>query len=132
MNTNEIKIEPYIHIEKARYGIHKYDNYEEMFLAGYDMGNRIRIVKWLSDKALIVKVPSCRVLCGARGCGTVFTFPTKYYLAKIHDDKLPEGWSNYKGYVTFSHGLECGKKWKDGIKMLENIYAEQQKSICVE
>jgi hypothetical protein len=125
-DLNEIKINNYTIVNKALFKIHKYDNYEEMIISGYDMGNRIRIVKYLSYNALIVKVPSCKVLCGARGCGMVFPFPTKYYLARILDGKLPEGWNNWKGYIKFSHEMECGRKWKDGIKMLENIYNENK------
>ena len=62
---------------------------EEIRFAGVDMGNRTYLVKWIDDKTFIAKTPSCNVLCGARGCGMVYPFPTKYILCKIDSTPLP-------------------------------------------
>ena len=95
---------------------------EEINISGYDMGNRIYVVKHLDEKHFIVKVPSHSTLCGARGCGMVFPFETKYYLALISDEKIPIEWNLWTGYLSFTHEIKAGKKWKEGIAILEEIW----------
>lgn len=95
---------------------------EEMKISGYDMGNRMYVVKHLDEKHLIVKVPGAKVLCGARGCGMVFPFNTKYYLARISDEKIPKEWNAWTGNLGLTHEIRCGRKWKDGIAILEEIW----------
>lgn len=95
---------------------------EEVNISGYDMGNRAYMVKYLDEKHFIFKVPSCRVLCGARGCGMVFPFSTKYYLARILDEKIPDGWNAWTGRASVTHEISPGRKWKDGIAILEEIW----------
>jgi hypothetical protein len=100
---------------------------EEIKFAGYDMGNRTYIVKHLDEKHFICKVPSCNVLCGARGCGMVFPFGTKYFLARISDEKLPSDWNAWTGYVSLTHEIRAGRKWKEGIAILEGIWKGEAK-----
>jgi len=95
---------------------------EELNFAGYDMGNRVYIVKHLDEKHFIAKVPACRVLCGARGCGMVFPFGTKYYLARISDEKLPADWNAWTGRVSLTHEIRGGRQWKLAIAILEEIW----------
>lgn len=99
-----------------------YDGKEEVKFAGYDMGNRVYVVKHLDDKHFIAKVPSCRVLCGARGCGMVFPFGTKYYLARISDEKIPAEWNSWTGKVSLTHEIRGGRQWKLAIAILEEIW----------
>jgi hypothetical protein len=128
VNENGIEVSGFTIIDKTLYKIYQYKDYEEMAVSGYDMGSRIRVVKWLSKKTLIVKVPGHSTLCGARGMGMVFPFPTSYYLAEIYDEEIPKTWNCWHGYVRFTHEVKCGRKWKEGIKILENIYGERSKS----
>jgi len=111
-------------IKRALYGIRKYsDGKEEIYISGYDMGARIYIVKWLDPKNAVVKRRSTNVLCGAKGCGMVFPFPTRYYLVKILDDQqIQSSWNLWNGYCSFTHEIEAGRQWKRGIEILENIY----------
>jgi hypothetical protein len=125
---DEIKIENYSIIDRTLYSIHKYDGKEEVDLAGYDMGARVSIVKWLDDKNFIAKVPSRNVLCGARGMGMVFPFPTKYFLAKIYDEEIPKSWNCWNGYLKFTHEMSCGRNWKEGLKKLEETWKNQKQS----
>jgi len=99
-----------------------YDGKEEVKFAGYDMGNRVYVVKHLDDKHFIAKVPACRVLCGARGCGMVFPFGTKYYLARISDEKIPAEWNSWTGKVSLTHEIRGGRQWKLAIAILEEIW----------
>lgn len=94
---------------------------EEVRFAGVDMGNRTYLVKWIDDKTFIAKTPSCNVLCGARGCGMVFPFPTKYILCKIDPNPLPKDYTAWTGRLTITHEMTCGRQWKDGIKQLEEL-----------
>ena len=100
---------------------------EEINLSGYDMGNRMYIVKHLDEKHFIAKVPACRVLCGARGCGMVFPFNTKYYLARISDAGIPPEWNTWTGRLSLTHEIRAGRKWKDGIAILEEIWKGEKK-----
>jgi hypothetical protein len=99
-----------------------HDGKEEIKISGYDMGNRMYVVKHLDEKHFIAKVPSSKVLCGARGCGMVFSFNTKYYLARISDEKIPAEWNSWCGKLSLTHEIRAGKKWKDGIALLEEIW----------
>ena len=116
-----------IKIEKSMWGRLLYelwknrDGKEEIRFSGIDMGNRTYVVKWIDDKTLIAKVPSCNVLCGARGCGMVYPFPTKYYLLKIDPEPIPKEWNAWTGRLTITHEMTCGRQWKDGIKQLEEL-----------
>ena len=118
-----------IKIEKAwlgtvLYGISKNTKKEEIYISGYDMGNRIYVVKHLDEKYWIVKVPSHRTLCGARGMGMVFDCSTSYYLMRIEEDELEPGWNNWKGRATFLYEMACGRNWKQGLVELEKKYNE--------
>lgn len=95
---------------------------EEIKFAGYDMGNRVYVVKHLDEKHFIAKVPACKVLCGARGCGMVFPFGTKYFLARISDEKIPTDWNAWTGYISLTHEIRAGRQWKEGISILEEIW----------
>lgn len=117
----EIIVNDYSIINHTLYKIFKTLSGEEIILAGYNLGGRIKIVKWLSDKKLILKVSFCKVLCGARGCGMVFDFPTKYYLGLIEDEKIPKDWNAWDGYIHFTHEMECGRYWREGLKILETL-----------
>jgi len=122
MEDNHLKPK-YAGIENVLYQIRKdIDGKEEFFISGYDMGARMYITKWLDDKNLIIKRENANVLCGARGCGMVFGFPTVYYLVKLSDKKIPEGWNRWKGYCSFTKEIEAGRQWKKGIEILEEIY----------
>ena len=103
------------------------DGKEEIGISGYDMGARMYIVKWLDEKNFIVKRRSCNVLCGARGCGMVYPFPTQYYLVKILDEQIPKDWNAWQGYATFTTEMEPGRQWKKGIEKLEQIYQDGKK-----
>jgi hypothetical protein len=110
-------------ISRVLYSIRKYPTgEEEIRISGYDMGARMYIVKWLDSKNAIVKRRSTNVLCGARGCGMVFPFPTKYYLVKILDEQIPSNWNAWTGYCNFTHEIEAGRNWKKGIEILKEIY----------
>jgi hypothetical protein len=101
----------------------------EMGISGYDMGGRMYIVKWLGNmEYCIVKRRSCNVLCGARGCGMVFPFPTAYYLVKILDEKIPAEWNAWNGYASFTHEMHPGRQWKPAIEKLEKIYEDSKKN----
>ncbi len=118
----ELKVEDPI-IKNTLYRIWtNYDGKEEVKFAGYDMGNRTYIVKHLDDKHFICKVPASRVLCGARGCGMVFPFGTKYYLARISDEKLPADWNAWTGKLSLTHEISPGRRWKDAIAIFEEIW----------
>jgi hypothetical protein len=109
-------------IKEVLYGIWtNHDGKEEMKISGYDMGNRMYVVKHLDEKHFIAKVPSSKVLCGARGCGMVFPFNTKYYLARISDEKIPAEWNAWMGKLSLTHEIQAGRKWKEGIAILEEI-----------
>lgn len=101
---------------------------QEFSISGYDMGARMYIVKWLGTEACIIKRRSCNVLCGARGCGMVYPFPTAYYLVKILDEQIPKDWNAWHGYATFTHEMKPGKQWKKAIEKLEQIYQDGKKS----
>ena len=121
MEEQEIKIEKSL-MGKCLYQLWKNrEGKEELHFAGYDMGNRTYVVKWIDDKTLIAKTPSCNVLCGARGCGMVFPFPTKYYLLKIDSEPIPKEWNAWTGRIIFLNEMTCGRQWKDGIKQLEEL-----------
>ena len=77
------------------------------------------IVKWLDEKHFILKLKSRNVLCGARGCGMVFPFPTAYYLVEILDEQIPKEWNAWQGYATFTHEIKPGRQWKKAIEKLE-------------
>jgi hypothetical protein len=101
----------------------------EIGISGYDMGARMYIVKWLGNMdACIVKRRSCNVLCGARGCGMVYGFPTAYYLVKILEEKIPKEWNAWVGLATFTHEMKPGKQWKKAIEKLEQIYEDSKKN----
>jgi len=119
METEDIKISNHSIVNKTLYAFNK--NKDEIYLAGFDMGGRIKVVKWLSDKRLILKVGNHDTLCGARGNGMVWPFPTEYYLAEILDEKIPENWNAWDGYIKFTNEMTCGRKWRKGIKMLEEF-----------
>jgi hypothetical protein len=133
METERIEVDQLMRVEDpiikdTLYHIWKDDKgREEIKFAGYDMGNRTYIVKHLDDKHFICKVPSCNVLCGARGCGMVFPFGTKYFLARISDEKLPSDWNAWTGYVSLTHEIRAGRKWKEGIAILEKIWKGETK-----
>ena len=116
-------------IKRVLYRIRKDDTYGEEFgISGYDMGARMYVVKWLDEKHCIVKRRSCNVLCGARGCGMVSSFPTAYYLVEILDEQIPKEWNAWNGYATFTHEMEPGRKWKKGIEKLTQIYEDSRKN----
>jgi hypothetical protein len=120
-----MKIEKDTLVKNALFKSQKYiyngKEVEEIFVAGYDFGNRVYVVKWINNKSFIVKVSSCNVLCGARGMGMVMPFPTKYYLGEINDWVVPAGWTNWNGHLTFTHMMECGRQWKKGLIELEKL-----------
>ena len=121
--------EPTIKIENAWIGLVLYGTRmdgkkEELYISGYDMGNRIYVVKHLDDKYFIAKVSSHSTLCGARGCGMVDWFPTSYYLVRKEDTELEPGWKNWKGRITFLLQMSCGRNWKQGLVELEKKYNE--------
>lgn len=97
------------------------DNKNEIFITEWNLGGRIYIVKWLIQNRVILKVKNNKVLCGARGLGMVWSFPTKYYLAEILENKLPDGWNHWHGYMNIIYEGEFGRNWKKGIKELEQI-----------
>ncbi len=103
-----------------------FEGKEEMRVSGYDMGNRMYIVKHLDEKHFIAKVPGHKTLCGARGCGMVFDFGTKYYLARISDEKIPAEWNAWVGKLSITHEVCVGRKWKSGIILLEEIWEEKK------
>lgn len=121
--ANEIKIER-AWLGKVLYGIHKNSDRREIYISGYDMGARIHIAKHLDDKYFIVKVPSHRTLCGARGMGMVYDDPTSYYLVRKEDDVLDPGWNYWEGRITFLLQMSCGRNWKLGLIELEKKYEE--------
>ena len=116
-------------IKRVLYRIRKDDKYgEEVGISGYDMGARMYIVKWLDEKHFILKRKSCNVLCGARGCGMVYPFPTAYFLVEILDEQIPKEWNVWKGYATFTHEMHPGRQWKPAIEKLEKIYEDSRKN----
>jgi hypothetical protein len=120
-----MKVEPSI-IDNVLYHIWiNSDGKEEVKISGYDMGNRMYVVKHLDDKHFIAKVPSHKTLCGARGCGMVYDFNTKYYLARISDEKIPLEWNAWTGRLYITHEVYAGRKWKDGIALLEEIWKDE-------
>lgn len=116
-------------MKRVLYRIRKDEKYgEEVGISGYDMGARMYIVKWLDEKHFILKLRSRNVLCGARGCGMVFPFPTAYYLVEILDEEIPKEWNAWKGYATFTHEMHPGRQRKPAIEKLTQIYEDSKKN----
>lgn len=94
----------------------------ELNFSGHDMGGRIYIVREYPNY-IIAKRPYCKVLCGARGMGMVFEFPTEYYLLKIIKKASGEKLSIYgfrnDGEAEMISCYEFGLEWRKGIELLE-------------
>jgi len=120
MENQELKIEKSI-IGEIMFHFSK--DKSETYISGWDLGGRIYVVERISDNRIILKVKNCNVLCGARGCGMVMDFPTKYYLGKILDKQPPEGY-NWDGYIDIYREGQFGRNWKQGINQLKQISYE--------